>query len=49
MDTRQIANDVARATDEFPLALTHLNITEDIIPPHSRRLLTEGHRIPAIN
>ena len=37
LDTRQIADDVARATDEFPLALTHMNITEDIISPHSRR------------
>ena len=50
LDTRQIADDVARATDEFPLALTHKNITEDIISHHSRRLLAEeGRRIPTQN
>jgi len=50
LDTRDIAEDVARATDEFPLCLTHMNITEDVLSPHSQRLLEgEGRKLAKKN
>ena len=38
-DTKPIKDEIAIKTDSFPLALNHLNITSDLISPHSRNLL----------
>lgn len=50
LDTRDIAYDVALATDEFPLSLTHKNITEDAVSPHDHNLLErEGRKLAKKN
>ncbi len=45
LDSCDVSPDVARITDEFPLYLAHMTITEDDVSPYSKRLLeAEGRK-----
>ena len=50
LDTRDVSPEVARVTDEFPLCLTHMTITENYISPYSKRLLeVKGRKLGGKN
>ena len=45
LDTLDISAEVAWAADEFPLCLTHMNITQDLLSPYSKTLMeSEGRK-----
>ena len=50
VDTKDVSPEVARRTDDFPLCLSHLNITDAYLSPYSRELLQrEGRKLPKSN
>ena len=44
IDSHAISPEIARLTDEFPLALTHMRVTNDHLSPYSKHLLEEMGR-----
>ena len=47
IDTYQASSEVAKATDEFPLTLQHMDITPDMLSTFSKNLLRDQGRKPA--
>ncbi|XP_069936724.1 uncharacterized protein [Cherax quadricarinatus] len=49
-DTKHISPEVARLTDELPLILSHMNISEEMLSPYCESILkNEGRKIPKSN
>ena len=43
-DTKRVAPDIARLTDDLPLAMHHLNITDSMLSPYNKQLLESQNR-----